>query len=406
MIFARKRAISQTMHQDQDNLNKRFADEHIHIGSGLASNAQELLKSHLGTKRALIVSDTSTHRVLAHRFDAYQQHVFECSPKADMDTAQALIKVGRSYEWLVAVGSGTINDLCKFAAHQLHIPYTVFATAPSMNGYVSANASLSESGYKKSYAATAPAAVFCDIELLSSAPQRLIQAGLGDLLCRSTVQADWLLSHLLCGTPYEARYFEWLKPTETLLLRQSAGLLRGDKQVVHALTLGLIVSGLAMRDQGNSAPASQSEHLIAHAVEMLYPTAPQPYHGEAIAVTTLTAARYQEARLNGSPQLNLVSNAQIEARLPPHIWLEAAAQYTRKINAVKTSEAQNRLQNWPALVNRIKADWLAPNVLQTALANAGCPTTPEQLGWGKNDYANAVAVAPLMRDRFTFLDLI
>ena len=38
--------------------------------------------------------------------------------------------------------------------------------------------------------------------MLAAAPPRLIRAGLGDSACRSTAQADWLLSHMLLDRPY------------------------------------------------------------------------------------------------------------------------------------------------------------------------------------------------------------
>ena len=106
---------------------------------------------------------------------------------------------------LIAVGSGTINDLCKYASALDGKPYAVFATAPSMNGYTSVNAAITVEGHKKSLPAQAAAGVFFDLEVLAAAPVRLIRAGLGDSVCRCTAQADWLLAHLLLGRPYRAR---------------------------------------------------------------------------------------------------------------------------------------------------------------------------------------------------------
>jgi len=42
----------------------------------------------------------------------------------------------------VAVGSGTINDLTKLAAHRLGRPYMAVATAASMDGYAAYGASI------------------------------------------------------------------------------------------------------------------------------------------------------------------------------------------------------------------------------------------------------------------------
>ena len=42
-------------------------------------------------------------------------------------------------DMVVAVGSGVINDLCKWSSFDLGVPYVVVATAASMNGYAAAN---------------------------------------------------------------------------------------------------------------------------------------------------------------------------------------------------------------------------------------------------------------------------
>ncbi len=116
------------------------------------------------------------------------------------------------------MGSGTINDLCKYAAFASGRPYAVFASAPSMNGYVTATASLSRKGHKSTLAAACPRAALFDLAVLARAPARLIRAGIGDTLCRTTAQADWLLAHLLHGTPYDELPFRWQADDEPALL--------------------------------------------------------------------------------------------------------------------------------------------------------------------------------------------
>ena len=131
----------------------------------------------------------------------------------------------RDADALVAVGSGTINDLCKYAAAQDGKPYVVFATAPSMNGYTSMNAAITVDGHKKTLPAATPLGVFMDLGVLAAAPARMIRAGLGDSLCRSTAQADWLLSHHLLGTPYRRAPFALLARRRT----GAAGRARGTR---------------------------------------------------------------------------------------------------------------------------------------------------------------------------------
>jgi len=90
-----------------------------------------------------------------------------------------------------------------------------------MNGYTSVNAAITVNGHKKSLPAQAPRGAFFDLAILTAAPARLIRSGLGDSLCRSTSQADWLLAHLLLDKPYRQLPYALLEEDEKLLFDQS-----------------------------------------------------------------------------------------------------------------------------------------------------------------------------------------
>src|SRR5690606_22810533 len=141
-----------------------------------------------------------------------------------------------------------------------------------------------------------------DLAVLSAAPERLIRAGLGDSLCRTTSQADWLLAHLLFDKPYRRLPYALLKDDEGPLFAQSAALVRGDGEAMRRLVRTLNLSGFGTAIVGNSEPASQGEHLISHYIDMFAPASRRLiFHGEQIAVTTLSMARLQHAMLRGKP---------------------------------------------------------------------------------------------------------
>ena len=90
-------------------------------------------------RRLAVVSDPATRAVLGARVERALSRlgtivpvVLEPQPHADLATVATLRRACGSADALVAVGSGTINDLCKFAAAKDGKPYVVFATAPSM----------------------------------------------------------------------------------------------------------------------------------------------------------------------------------------------------------------------------------------------------------------------------------
>lgn len=385
------------------------------IEPSLAGRALELLQRvQIGEKHTLLVCDGNTHKALAERLvhelgKTVALLVLE-NPQAD----DATVKLLRSHkaEAYVAVGSGTLGDLCKYASFLEGKPYAVFPTAPSMNGYLSANASITINHHKKSLAAHLPVGVFCDLGVLAAAPLRLIRSGLGDSLCRPTAQADWLLSHLLLGTVYDPLPFSFLEPYEEDLLKYADKLNERSPFAIELLTRTLLASGLGMVVAGGSYPASQGEHLLAHAMEMKHGASLQSsFHGEQIGVTTLIMAELQYALLDKPVRLRRHSD-----------WLQTALGYFgenmreeienagkgkfdvitlrfEEINDILTTE-KNQIREALHHVMRPKTQ------IENALKRAGAPTTIGELGWNQPDVDAALHHACYMRDRFTFLDLV
>jgi glycerol-1-phosphate dehydrogenase [NAD(P)+] len=312
---------------------------------------------------------------------------------------------------LVAVGSGTINDLCKYTAALDSKPYAVFATAPSMNGYTSVNAAITVNGHKKSLPAVAAAGVFMDLEVLSQAPPRMIRSGLGDSLCRPTAQADWLLAHLLLDHPYRRAPFALLAADEPALFASAAALMQRDLAAMRLLARTLVLSGFGMTVCGGSHPASQGEHLISHTIEMMPPAGcPEAFHGEQIGVTTLTMARLQERMLaEGPPRLRASSpseasvTAHFGTDLGPACWREFAA---KRLDEKAADRLNARLQGrWEEMRRELAAVMRPAAELEAVLRKAGAPTSPEDLGWPRPYYREALRHAREIRDRYTFLDL-
>ena len=114
----------------------------VAIDDSLAGREAELVAG-LGLGSSLaVVCDDNTHRVLGARVAAALAAIARISevrlgdaPHGDGETVAALRRETAACDGLIAVGAGSINDICKYAAAQDNKPYAVFATAPSMNGY-------------------------------------------------------------------------------------------------------------------------------------------------------------------------------------------------------------------------------------------------------------------------------
>jgi glycerol-1-phosphate dehydrogenase [NAD(P)+] len=387
------------------------------IAPSLRGREAALVRSLALGGRLAIVADPATWQALGARLSGALGAEFTVAPvilperpHADIDTVQRVRAASAVADALIAVGSGTINDLAKYAAYRDGKPYAVFGTAPSMNGYTSVNAAIMEDGVKKSLPAAAARGVFLDLDVLSAAPRRMIAAGFGDSICRATAQADWLLAHLLLDQPYRVLPFHLLAEDEASLLAAPEGLIDGNRESMTRLARMLVMSGFGMTICGGSYPASQGEHLIAHFLEMRGDPAGAHLHGEQIAVTTLTMARIQSESLRGAEPPRLapapLTAAQFAAFNGPGVGAACWQSFARKMPEGDGLAALNRRlkENWNAMRQALRAVHRNATVLESALRRCGAPTLPADLGLSDETYRAAVLHAREVRDRYTFLD--
>lgn len=390
----------------------------IAIERSLAGMEAELLRALPVGRRIAIVSDATTQQVLGARvahalasLGTIAPVVLDGTPEPDVQTVERVRRATAAADTLVAVGSGTINDLCKYAAATDGKPYVVFATAPSMNGYTSMNAAITVDGHKKTLPARAPVGVFIDLGVFAAAPLRMIQAGLGDSLCRSTAQADWSLSRHLFDTPYREAPFALLAADESALLDAPEALVRGDLDAMRVLARTLVLSGLGMTICGGSHPASQGEHLISHYIDMFAPRERAAFfHGEQVAVGTLTMAQIQEVMLAGPPPRIAAASTtretllqQFGAEIGEACWSEYSA---KRLSAAAAEELSARIAGrWDGLCADLRRMMIPSATLAGVMARAGCPRTPEAIGVSAEFFRRAVREARFLRDRYTFLDL-
>jgi glycerol-1-phosphate dehydrogenase [NAD(P)+] len=370
--------------------------------------------------RVAVVSDRNTHAVLGARVEralggrfTVQSIVLDAAPRADEATVERLLAaLEPGIELVIAVGSGTLNDLTKMVAFRRDVRQAVFATAPSMNGYTSLSASITVRGIKTSFRTRTPLGVFFDLRVLAAAPPRLIRAGLGDSACRPTAQADWLLSHLLLDRPYREAPFALLADDERALFTDTPGLLAGDLELMRHLVRTLVLSGFGMTICNGSYPASQGEHLLSHYVEMVKPAGlPATYHGEQIAVCTVAMAALQQRVLAGPApvlQPNRLERADLIEHFGPIIgegcWQELEH---KRFDAAQTDALNHRLaRGWDAMRARIAAVSGDAAQLRECLAAAGAPVEPAALGWPAPLFEAALVHAREIRNRYTFLDLV
>jgi glycerol-1-phosphate dehydrogenase [NAD(P)+] len=370
-------------------------------------------------RRLGVVSDERTRAAMGARVEKALAGIAEIEPivfeaeHADEDAVARLKERTRHVDGLVAVGSGTINDLCKYVTFLDGRSYCVFGTAPSMNGYTSTTASITlASGLKVSLKAHAPKGVFIDLTVNAAAPTHLIAAGFGDCLCRSTAQVDWWLSKRLLGTDYRESPFIIQREDEAKLLARAAALKEGDRVAVGYLQRVLTLCGLGVGFTGTSHHGSMAEHQISHYIDCFAGERhPGTLHGQQVGVASMTMARLQQKILaSDAPPVvgpTVIDEEGMRRRYGDEVARLCLAEHRGKALDEAGADAMNRKLEaiWPELRRELLAFTIPAGRLVDLLTAAGGPTTAAGLGLDPGFYREAVTHAREMRNRFSMLDL-
>ena len=208
-----------------------------------------------------------------------------------------MMRFDQDCDLIIAVGSGTINDLSRFISFRLKRPYIVAATAPSMDGYASMVAPLITHNLKTTYTAGVPYAIIGDLDVLAEAPAEMIAAGFGDIMGKITGLADWKLAALITGEYYCSTVAELVETAVNRTISLRDKLVQRDKAALKGLMEALTITGVAMAYVGNSRPASGSEHHLAHYWEiraLLAGDKEHALHGSSVGVGARLVLRLHE----------------------------------------------------------------------------------------------------------------
>ncbi len=281
--------------------------EHIYVENGAIKHLAELCKEF---EKILIVADENTYSAAGAQTIAALSgkniHSVIFSGKTILIPDEKAIgrvreKLDES-ELIIGIGSGVIQDLCKYVSHFSKIPYMIVATAPSMDGYASSGAAMILGGMKETVPAGLPKAILADTDVLKNAPIDMIKAGYGDIIGKFSALNDWKLSKAVngeyfCQYIYDTTYEMIQKTVDT-----AKGLLKRDEKSIKALSEALMIVGIMMSFATNSRPASGSEHHLSHFFEIVGIVKNEPYfvHGIDVAYSTIVTAKIRDELLKRS----------------------------------------------------------------------------------------------------------
>lgn len=330
----------------------------------------------------------------------------------------ALTRIPAGCGLIIAVGSGTLNDICRFISYKLGIDYFIAGTAPSMDGFTSNVAAMITDHAKTTYEAHMPQAFIGDLSVLAKAPMDLIAAGVGDVIGKYVCLTDWKLSHLITGE-YFCEYVEGLVRQSIEKVTLAAGGIKSrDPQAIAGLTEGLVLSGIAMSYIGNSRPASGSEHHLSHYWEMMFLQHGEhgAWHGAKVGIGTVAALRLYHMFEQDPPAFVKNSVRQFDKEAWAARMRTAYGQAAPSVIALEERVGKN---SGTAVAARLDAlESRLPEVLETVsrlpeaerikelLASLDAPFLPSMIGVPEEMFCDSILYAKELRNRFGLLQIL
>jgi glycerol-1-phosphate dehydrogenase [NAD(P)+] len=391
----------------------------IVIDDSLEGREAELVASLRLGHRLALVADQATYDAMGARVTKALRELGPIEaivldrPHADMAEVRSLTEKLREFDSVVAVGSGTVNDLCKYVTGLDGRRYCVFATAASMNGYTSSTASLTlDSGLKVSLPSHTPAGFFVDLRVSAAAPPYLAASGFADCLARSVAQTDWWMSHRLLGTAYFQEPYTIQAADEVELNKRAGNLPKGDVEAMGYLYRVLTLCGLGISFTGISHHGSMGEHQISHYIDCFAGARhPGSLHGQQVGIASLSMARLQQHMLAGDRPLSVhatqIDVAGMHRRFGEEVASQCLAELKQKAFDRDGAMAFNRKleDTWPELRRELAAFTIPVDEMKRLLSAAGGATTAAELGVPVDLYREAIIHCREMRNRFSFLDI-
>ena len=266
----------------------------IAIGSGITPKTGEILSRNGFTDKLLFIADKNTLKAAdgikgALKDFTVVEKIYENLREATVSEVENVKKLLKGCDCVISVGTGSLNDIARKAAADLDKPLAIFATAPSMDGFASYNAPLTDGNFKITYAAKSPEVIIADTKILAAAPAYLKSAGFGDMVGKYVALIDWQVSHLITGEHYCEKVAALTRKATDKITALADRITAQDEESAAAVFESLLLTGIGMSFTKTSRPASGTEHILSHFWECkkLLKGELSDFHGRKVGVATL-----------------------------------------------------------------------------------------------------------------------
>ena len=302
---------------------------------------------------------------------------------------------------ILAVGSGVINDCCKVMAHacgliQNHIKVSLYNACPE--------------------------AIIADTDILATAPDIMLQAGLGDMLAKYVSVCEWRIAHIVHGDPYCEEIAAMVRACLKNIVDHAGGLMKREPEALKAVLEGLVISGISMAFAEISRPASGLEHYFSHIWEMqaLQKGQPSDLHGIQVGVGTLLTLwiiehmlsmeavdvdRAEAAMRSFSPEKWEAAMRDIFGPITPSI-LEIEKQVGKNRHENQQERLKRIVEHWPEIRQIIKEELPPRQQVWALMKSCGMPMTPADLHLTEKDTVDALIGSREIRDKYLTSSLL
>ena len=332
--------------------------------------------------------------------------------KSDISTADRLANQTKKYNIIICIGSGSLIDLCKYSANKNNNKLLIFCSSLSAASTTS-TVSLTINGLKTSVKSKIPETIIIDLENLHKTPMKLIRSSLGDVLCRSTCQVDWLISNILTNTSYDETPFELQYDDEINLLKKSKLLESRDIDLLASLSRMTLLNGIAAIIIGSTHAGSMGEHMISHYIDMFMgKNHPNTLHGEQVGVTTIKMSEIQNYFINKELPFQMkkleINKDHFLKKFPKNFADSFYETYNKKkLDDAEINYINKKLLNeWKQISFKLKKYTIKTHLIKQSLKNINAYISNADLKISNDFYNLALKNSFLTRDRFSFLDIM
>ena len=316
-------------------------------------------------------------------------------------------KMSPETDLILGIGSGVINDICKYVSFFAGTSSGIVATAPSMDGYASSGAAMILGGMKVTETTHAPALIIGDTEVLKNAPAEMIRSGYADIIGKYSALCDWKLSQLINGEYLCGEVYILVLEKTNLIRSLAKDIANRDPAAIEELMRDLVLIGVTLTLLSTTRPGSGSEHHLSHYFEITGILEDKPYflHGTDVGYSTIVTARLrEELRTLAKPTFSSISDEtrekfyeKIYGKIAPEVseLQKSAGRYANPVNDVYC-------EKWNEVVSVLNECPTAAEI-EEMLTDCGFDLSLFEEMYGAEKIHNGVWFAKDLKDRYSVL---